>query len=350
METVSDLGEFGLIGRISALLPAKSRELLVGIGDDAAAFLTAEGRCLLLTTDALVEGVHFRREWGTWQQVGNKAMAASLSDIAAMGGKPLLALVGLAVGADTPVSVVEEVYAGMVQVAKKVGVEICGGDTVRSPSGVLLCVTVLGECLGARPTLRSGAKAGDLLLVTGSLGSSRAGLALLSAECRVQSGECGAVTSKPANRNLKLETAAVEEALKAHLEAQARWREGVALGEAGLANSMIDISDGLLADLGHICSASGVGAEVESQAVPVSRPCQAVAGALGEDPLAWALEGGEDYELLFTCSPDKAEEARELVHSATGAKVTAIGRMTEAEGIVVHSYEPSGGPGGYRHF
>jgi thiamine-monophosphate kinase len=342
-QTAGDLGEFGLIARISELLPRKSPRLLAGIGDDTCAFLPPEGRCLLLTTDAMVEGVHFRPEWGTWRQMGKKAMASSLSDVAAMGGRALFALVTLGVKAKTPVSAIEEVYAGMLEAGKQMGIEICGGDTVRSPAGVLVDVTILGECLGAGPIMRSGAKPGDLLLLTGSLGSSRAGLEVL------QRGYAGAEGAHKPSLGDVPETV-IQEALKAHLEPEARCEEGMALGESGLAHSMIDISDGLLADLEHICTASDVGAEVESEKVPLSDCCSVLAATLGEDALEWALEGGEEYELLFTCSPEKYEEIMELVRRATGTPVTVVGRITETKDIIVHSYRRRAGPGGYRHF
>ena len=349
-KTVADLGEFGLIARIADLLPAENPELLVGIGDDACAFRRPQGGCLLFTADAMVEGVHFRKGWGSWRQVGKKAMAAAISDIAAMGGKPLWALVTLALEPTTPVSVVEEVYAGLREVASQAGVEICGGDTVRSPSGVYLNVAVLGECVAAKPVVRGGARPGDSIVLTGLVGASRAGLALL------ERGE--AASTIPAR--------AREEALKAHLEPEARWREGMLLGEAGIPNSMIDVSDGLLADLERVCLASGVGARIASRAVPVADCCKAIAVALGvvrpirqaqgrpgspqEDALTWALEGGEDYELLFTCPPERLQHARDLIARATSTPLTVIGSITETKEIVIESYTRSTSPGGYRHF
>ena len=286
-------------------------------------------------------------------------MTASLSDIAAMGGKPLWALVSLAVEPETPVSAVEDLYGGLREAAEQAGVIICGGNTSRSPAGVFLDVTAVGECESKTPIVRSGAQPGDIILLTGSLGAARAGLALLERgymdatnrggdPLRPRADQMAASPLPTAVHDIP--DALVEEALRAFLEPQGRCREGTVLGEAGVANSMIDLSDGLRADLGHICAASDVGARLESDAVPVAHCCQVIAAALGENALAWALEGGEDYELLFTCPPETSEDARQLVHHATGTQVTAIGVITDGDGIVLHPDPPAPGAGGFTHF
>jgi thiamine-monophosphate kinase len=355
---VKDLGEFGLIARIAGLLPAESGQLLVGIGDDASAFLTPEGSCLLLTTDVMVEGVHFRRGWGTWRQLGKKAMMAASSDVAAMGGRPLWALASLAVEADTPLSAVDGIYQGMADAAQQVGAVICGGDTVRSPSGISLGVTVVGECAAAAPVIRGGAQPGDSILLTGFVGSARAGLALLehraaagtSAPRRPPPKRAPGASPRPAAPADAIADWAADEALKAHLEPTARWQEGAALAGAGAVNSMIDVSDGLLADLEHIRTASDVGAELDSQVVPIAECCKVIAAALGENALTWAMEGGEDYELLLTCPPEKVETARQLVLSVGAVQATVIGSITRDKGIRVACYQRASKPGGYRHF
>jgi len=206
---------------------------------------------------------------------------------------------------------------------------------VRSEAGLILAVTLLGEIHGGGPITRGGAKLGDAILVTGRLGASAAGLAVLE-----RSLDSPSEAPSPA----------LEEALSAHLEPKARCREGMLLAETGLVHAMIDVSDGLWADLEHICDASGVGAEVEAELAPVAGCCEEIGTLLQQEPLAWAMEGGEDYELLFTCSWEDKEALQERIRRETGTPVTTIGRITEGRGVSCRSYRRKSPEGGFRHF
>ena len=308
----------------------------VGIGDDCAVLEPAPESLLLATTDLLIEDVHFRRRWATPTDIGWKALAVNVSDIAAMGGRPRWALIALACPETVAVDEAEAFYAGVQALATEHDVTIVGGDTAASPGGWIINVTMLGETIRA-PLLRSTARAGDVIAVTGSLGRSAAGLALLEAS--------------PAPASVAGEVSADVRA--AHLRPRPRTREGQWLSEAGGVTSMIDLSDGLATDLGHLCEESGVGARVDLGRVPVESSVKVVARALGRDALEWATGGGEDYELLLTCSPETFERLAGGLSRATGTKLTAVGEMTRAaEGI---HYLDAGGrdvsvPPGFEHF
>ena len=308
------LGELGLIRRLreeAERSPAAG--VTVGIGDDTAVLAVSPGAALLATTDLVIEDVHFRRAWATPEDIGWKAVAVNLSDIAAMGGTPRWALVALAVPADTDVAEIEACYRGMRAAAAPYGVAIVGGDTSQSPRGWFVDVTLLGEHGGA-PRRRSGARAGDAIAVTGSLGRAAAGLAVL---------EMGA----DAARRAGLAEAAIEEVTRAHLRPRARVAEGRWLGDAPAVRAMMDCSDGLATDLGHVCRESRVGARIRVDRLPGAAGAEAAARALGRDPLTWAASGGEDYELLVTCDPAEADRlARELQRS-TGTPLTVIGEV-----------------------
>ncbi len=305
--TLAELGERGLIARLRRRLPPPGPEVLVGIGDDAAAVAWG-GETLLLTTDALLEGVHFRRSTATLRDIGAKAVAVNISDIAAMGGEPRYALLALGLPPSLAVADVDELYAGIHDIARRYGVTVVGGDTCAAPGGVALCVTLVGRVDGA-PLRRSGARPGDAILVTGALGASAAGLAALERSP-------GA-----------LPPAAVEAVARPHRLPTPRVAEGRLIRAAGGATAMIDVSDGLVTDLGHIATESRVGAWIDVDALPVSEATRAVAKALGRDPLRWALSGGEDYELLFTAVPDRAGDLARAVTDRTGTPVHRIGEV-----------------------
>jgi thiamine-monophosphate kinase len=307
--------------------------VLVGIGDDAAAIAWG-GETLLLTTDALLEDVHFRRSTATLRDIGAKAIAVNVSDIAAMGGEPCYALLTLALPPSLPVADVDELYAGIHDMARRHGVAVVGGDTCAAPGGVVLSVTLVGRVAGA-PLRRSGARPGDAILVTGTLGASAAGLALL---------EQGPGALSPA---------AAEAGVEAHRLPTPRVAEGRLIRASGGATAMIDVSDGLVTDLGHIAAESGVGARIDVDALPLSAATRAVALALGRDPLRWALSGGEDYELLFTAVADRAGDVARAVAEGTGTPVHRIGEVRPpGEGVRFldrggrpHAVEP-----GFDHF
>jgi thiamine-monophosphate kinase len=289
----------------------------VGIGDDCAVLEPAPGSLLLATTDLLIEDVHFRRRWATPTDIGWKALAVNVSDIAAMGGRPRWGLIALACPEAVTVEEAEAFYAGVQALAIEHDVAIVGGDTSASPRGWIINVTLLGEAVRA-PIVRSTARVGDVIAVTGSLGRSAAGLALLEAD--------------PAPAGVSGDARA--DVTAAHLRPRPRTREGQWLSDAGGVTAMIDLSDGLATDLGHLCEESATGARIDLERIPVDASVHAVARALDRDALAWATGGGEDYELLLTAALDAFDRLAGGLARATGTKLTAVGQMKPAaEGI-----------------
>jgi thiamine-monophosphate kinase len=306
---VSELGEFGLIDLLAKIAPQGGPEhrMLVGIGDDAAAWW-GDDSVVLATTDALVEGVHFAT--GTpWWELGWKALAVNLSDIAAMGGVPGHALVNLSLRGDTEVEDAAQFYHGMAELANQHRVAVVGGNITAAPV-VMVMVTLIGRGLKEGLLRRSAAVPGDRIAVTGYLGSAATGLRAL-------------------NGGVKIPPEAGTYLKEAHLRPRPRISEGQVLVKQGV-RAAIDISDGLVADLGHVCAASKVGATVRVNAVPIH---PLMKEAFGNDALALALSGGEDYELLFTASRRVIDE----VKAAIGADcpVTVIGEITGGAGVVL---------------
>jgi len=283
----------------------------VGIGDDCAVLAPTAGHRLVATTDLLLEDVHFRRRYAEPADIGWKSVAVNLSDVAAMGARPRWALVALACPAETTLEEVEAFYAGARDLAARHAVAIVGGDTTASPAGWLVNVTLLGEA--RTPLLRSGARVGDVIAVTGSLGRSAAGLTILE---RPSAPEGVAI---PGLAGLTA----------AHLRPVARVAEGQWLGEAGGVTAMIDLSDGLATDLAHVAEESGVRCRVDIECVPVDDATRGLARALGADALAWATSGGEDYELLLTCEAGAFARLAEGLRRATGTPLVAIGVVTD---------------------
>jgi len=316
---------------------SRAERVETGIGDDTAVLLPRPGARLLATTDLLVEDVHFRRAWASPFDIGWKAMAVNLSDIAGKGGRPLWALVGLAMPSPADPAAVEALYEGMRQAAEPHGAAIVGGDTSTSPHGWFVNVTLLGEHDGS-PRLRSGARPGDAVAVTGTLGRSAAGLAVLE----TGRDRVGAVSPET-----------LEAVTSAHLRPTARVAEGRWLGSAGSVHAMMDCSDGLATDLAHICRDSGVGARVALDRVPVDPSAREVAGALGASPLSWATSGGEDFELLLTCPAASVDALRDGLRRATGTTLTVVGEIEALEtGVTFHDAAGETvavGPG-YEHF
>jgi thiamine-monophosphate kinase len=315
-----------------------------GIGDDTAVLLPLPGARLLATTDLLVENVHFRRAWASPFDIGWKAMAVNLSDIAGKGGRPLWALVGLALPAPADPAEVESLYEGMRQAAAPYGVAIIGGDTSTSPGGWFVNVTLLGEHEGS-PRLRSGATPGDAVAVTGTLGRSAAGLAAL---------EAGRAGLGPRLRQVR--PATLEAVTAAHLRPTARVAEGRRLGAAAAVHAMMDCSDGLATDLAHICRESGVGARVALSRLPVDPAAREVAGALGAEALSWATSGGEDFELLLTCDPASVDALQDGLRRATGTALTVVGEIEAFNALEARvtfldaAGEPVAVAPGYEHF
>lgn len=328
------VGEWGLIKKFrpgSLVVPDR---VIAGIGDDAAVLSGPQpGEVILATTDMLVETVHFRRDWSTPEDIGHKAMAVNLSDIAAMGGKPESALLSLALPKWLEVAWVDSCYAGLQGCAARFGVNIVGGDTVASPNEIItICLTVLGSVPRDRCLYRHGARPGDILMVTGKLGGAAAGLALLQhPEIRVGVGD---------------------ELLRRHRRPEPQVEAGRLLSTLGAVTCMDDISDGLVSEMHQISEASQVGLEIYAEKVPLVPGVSEVAAILGNDPLEPALYGGEDYELLFTVVPGSASMVVQTLHGA-GVEATAIGLVLPAgEGISLFrglDRQPLS-LGGYEHF
>jgi len=308
---LGDLGEFGLISRLRERMLARrpGNQAVTGIGDDAALLPgTGEGQ-LLLTTDALVEGVHFRTTWMPPDALGWKSLAVNLSDIAAMGGRAQWALVALGLPSGLAATFVDDLYVGLDEVGREFGTAVAGGDVVSSPT-LFISVAVAGSIPPGTALTRSGAQVGDVIAVTGPLGQSAGGLALLESGKRLDS------------RFYTL--------VRAHLRPIPRVAAGQTLAQRGLAHACIDLSDGLGGDLRHICEMSGVGARVELARVPVSDATREAALLLHADPLRWAISGGEDYELLVTLAPDSLLAAQEAL-VGLGCTLTPIGEIVDRE-------------------
>jgi len=302
-------------------------DVRVGIGDACAVLAAAGAGNLLVTTDMLIEGVHFRRDWMAAEQIGWKALAASLSDIAAMGGEPTGAFLALGLPRTAPLAEVEGLRMGFMACAEAYRVDLLGGDTVASPAGLVLCVTVLGNA--AAPVLRSTARPGDLVFLGRAVGGAAAGLQLL------RRGPGG------------LDPADGEALLAAHREPRPQVALGRVLAARGLATAMIDVSDGVLQDLGHICRESGLGARIDPEAVPVPGPARRFAVLAGTEPLEWALAGGEEYCLLFCVPPARRAEALEACREEGGA---LIGRMIGEPGLPTLEGGLELRGAGYEHF
>jgi len=291
------------------------------MGDDCAVLPIRRGHQALVTTDFSLEDVHFRRAWHPAESVGHRCLARGLSDITAMGGEPLAAFLSLALPRDLPQSWVDGFLGGLLKLAKAFKVTLAGGDTAQSPGGVLADIVVLGSVPNGRAVLRSGARPGDRIYVTGELGASAAALDLLSRGKKIRPRD-----------------------FPRHFHPMPRIEAGRFLREKGLASSMIDISDGLSSDLGHICEESGVGAEIESASLPVA----AVGKSARRVDLRLALHGGEDYELLFTAA------ARKKVPSQiAGVGVRQIGVVIRRQSVWLrdeNGLKQELTPQGWEHF
>jgi thiamine-monophosphate kinase len=341
---VGALGEFGLIRGLVGELGDAAAEILLPEGDDAAVW--DPGGPALVTTDALTEGVHFRADWTSPEDLGFKAISVNVSDIAAMGGRPSLALVALGTGADTKAKWAAGLYRGLADACRHYGLKIGGGDTFRMEK-VTIVITALGVPPPGGPVGRSGASEGDILYVTGELGEAAAGLAYLKA--RQLEGRLKGKTRKSGRGKVEEEMAG---AVSRFLRPVARVAEGEAAAAAG-ASAMIDISDGLAGDAGHLGSASGVGVVIHAAALPIGGGALTAERMLGETPKRLALSGGEDYELLISVPPGKSKELESAVAS-TGTKITAVGEVVAVESGCKLENEGAtmdlSGLGGYDHF
>ena len=291
------LGEKKLIERIGRSARG-GKSVVTGIGDDCAVLRVPPGHEMLVTTDFTIEKVHFRRDWHPPELVGRRCLTRGLSDIAAMGGEPRAAFLSLAVASDVPQKWVDRFLKGLLNLAEEFKVPLAGGDTAQSAGGIQADIIVVGSVPKGGAVLRSGAKPGEQIYVTGELGGSAAALARLA-----KSQSVGAKYLR-------------------YFRPQPRIAVGKRLRQRGVVSAMIDLSDGLSTDLEHICRESHVGAEIEAQAIPRAR------AGLGNKPLAieFALHGGDDYELLFM-------SAATIPSKVAGVRVTRIGRTTQSDGM-----------------
>jgi thiamine-monophosphate kinase len=313
---LEDLGEFQFIDRITpGCVKGEPKRVIQGIGDDAAVVYAADG-CQLLTTDMLVERVHFVRGSITPRQLGYKALAVNLADIAAMGGTAHDAYVSLAIPLDLNVEELEEFYDGMKELAHSCGVNLLGGDTAVSKQDLCISIVVTGSAPPDEVLYRSGARVGDRIVVTGTLGDSAGGLEVLR--------------SRP-----QLPGPASEALLAAHHTPAVYLEEARILASSGLAHSGIDLSDGLASDLRHICTRSGVGAVIDAASIPLSEEFEALCSAVGKDPINLALSGGEDYRLLVTVDPEGVGLLARQINGATGRNLYDIGEIVPGDEIVV---------------
>jgi thiamine-monophosphate kinase len=311
-DKLADLGEFGLISALTARLP-QGEQVLVGPGDDAAVLATPDGR-VVATTDLLVENRHFRRDWSSAADVGHKAAAQNLADVAAMGAVPTAVLVGLGAPPDLPADWVLGLADGLREECEPWGTSIVGGDVVRSDL-VVVSVTALGDLAGRSPVTRSGARPGDVVAVCGRLGWAEAGFRVLS-------------------RGFRSPRVLVE----AHRRPAVPYDAGPEAADLG-ATSMVDVSDGLIADAGHVAAASGVVIDLDPDAFEVPDPIRDAAAALNADPLDWILAGGEDNALVATFGADVILPERWHI----------VGHVRAGKGVTVGGvrYE---GTGGHTHF
>jgi thiamine-monophosphate kinase len=301
---------------------------MAGIGDDCAVLRLPPGRESLVTTDFSLEGIHFGRDWEPPESVGHRCLARGLSDIAAMGGGPVAAFLSLALPRNLPQAWVGKFLRGLIGLAGRFGVTLAGGDTAESPNGILADIVVVGTVPAGKAILRSGARPGDRIYVSGELGGSAAALQQMK--------------SRQMKKKPKRELNPAE--YPRHFFPEPRIELGRILREEGLASAMIDTSDGLSTDLAHICEESGVGAEVEAEAIPRAR----VGKPPHEVDFELALHGGEDYELLFT-----ALRNRTLPSQIAGVPITEIGRITRTRKLVLrnrHGVAHKLHPRGWEHF
>ena len=323
MSTLRDIGEFGFIDRISKLL-STSPEVIEGVGDDCAVLHVGD-RTLLVTCDLSIENVHFRRASAVPEDIGWKAAAAALSDIAAMGGVPQFLLTSVAAPAETDAEELESVSRGMIDVARHCGAVVVGGDVTRSTDGIVLDVMVIGEAPEGRYKLRSGAKPGDMLAVTGWPGRSAAGLEAL---------EKG------------IDAPALH---RAHLHPEPRIREGQWLSARDDVHAMIDVSDGVIQDAAHLCERSGLGVAMTSASVAVDPELVTLCSETGRSIQDYVFTGGEAYELAFAIDPATCGETLAAFRDEFGLPVVILGEFSDAfEGVLIDGEPPT--EKGFEHF
>ncbi len=310
---INDLGEFGFIDRIREGCLVRSEGIIKAIGDDCAVIKSPDGSAILLTTDMLVEGVHFQRQYMSPFLLGRKSLAVNISDIAAMGGIPKEALIAIAIPEETEIEFLDGLYDGIKSIAAEYDINLLGGDTVSSPKNLVISITLIGEAPEDEVLYRSGAAIGDVIFLTGAVGSSAAGLDI-------------AVEKRPFDKKDLLPAA--------HFDPVPHIKAGRIIAASKIANSLIDVSDGVSSDLRHICEESGVGAIIEFDKVPLTGPFREYCEKYGLALEELALHGGEDYVLLGTV-PEKSVGTLEETLKSQDCSFSPIGRITEEKGIRV---------------
>jgi len=335
--TVASLGEFGLIARIARMTPT-APSVVEGIGDDCAVLRIGD-RLVLVSCDLSIENVHWRRSHALAESIGWKAAASALSDIAAMGGAPLFCLVSLACPDDTETSLVDGLYEGMLDAVKQCGAVIVGGDTTRSADGIVIDVVVIGEPVGDRYLTRKGAQPGDALVVTGRLGLSAAGLHALESD-RGDLSETDS-TRPAASEKPRL--------LRAHCHPTPRIQEGQWLAARPVVHAMIDISDGLIQDAGHLAEAAHLGVDVDQSMLSVDPDLMSYCREGGLDPYDFMLAGGEDYELAFAVAGGRSDALVQAFRGKFHTDISVVGTFTDAwQGVRIAGEPPS--KTGFDHF
>jgi thiamine-monophosphate kinase len=317
---IAEIGEFSLIARIRRRMEGRyPPEVVLGIGDDCAVLTPQADMDWVITTDTQVEDVHFRRAWLTPYEIGWRAMAVNLSDIAAMSAQPIGALAALALPAATPAAFFDELLDGMCDLGLRCRCPLIGGNLARDPAHLSLTLTVLGRVPHGQAVLRRGARAGDEIWVSGQLGGAAAGLRTFLQPIPLPDPVYTAIRQR-------------------YTRPQPRVEEAMFLRASGCVTSLIDLSDGLAGDLGHLCEESGVGAQVVAGALPLQAGVREVAAAGGEEPLALALRGGEDFELCCTARPGSLRPFLDEFLTRFGCALTPIGTMTAEPALrLVHA-------------
>jgi len=331
---IKDIGEFEFIDRIRNGCLIRPDGVVQAIGDDAAAFEMPADKLTLVTTDLLVERVHFLRDATTGFNLGYKALAVNLSDIAAMGGKAREAFISIAVPGDCDLMFLEDFYRGMRRLAKQHDVNLLGGDTTRSKIDLVINIGVVGSVSVQRMLVRSAAEPGDRIFTTGYLGNSRAGLHLIL-------------------NGINAETQSYQALMEAHLRPYPYLEEGQFLAAHPGVHAAIDVSDGTLSDLGHILGASRVGGRLWSTQIPVSSPLEQFAADFGFDAVGYALTGGEDYTLVVTIAADQVQAIQQMYAKRFDKHLFEIGEITDSTGLEL--VDAAGGikaaePEGWNHF
>jgi thiamine-monophosphate kinase len=331
---IKELGEFGLINILSRKLPDTSNMVIKGIGDDTAVVKPHAGKLMLLTTDMIIEEVHFSLRYASFESVGWKALAVNVSDIAAMGGTPSSAVVSIGIPEGMEVKQIERIYIGLSDCAREYGVDIVGGDTVKSPGGLVINIALTGWVAPDKVLYRSGAQPGDYIMVSGPLGRSVAGLYALN---NFLSGN---------------DSEMIREVIAVHLFPRARLKEGRFLAEKGLVTSMNDISDGLASEVIEICQASGAGCELYTERIPYTHGVTEIAAIAGKSPLEWALYGGEDFELVFTVCENRIDAVQAAMDKES-CLPSIVGRILPTEegcSLIEGTARKVLTAGGYNHF